>query len=296
MLARIAAATLRAVEGRPVRVEVHVAAGLPAFTIVGQPDSLCREARDRVRAAIQSSGAEWPMSRITVNLAPGGLPKGGAGLDLAVAVGVLVASDQVEPAAMKDLAFIGELGLDGAVRPVPGTVALADAVEAPAVVVGPAAAPEALLASGVTVRAVRDLETLIAVLQGHLDWPPLPAPLVAEPLAPLPDLRDVRGQPEARLAVEVAAAGGHHLLLVGPPGAGKTMIARRLAGLLPELGADAAGEVLRVHSAAGEQVRPGCRRPPVRAPHHGTSAVALVGGGTGRMRPGEISLAHRGLV
>jgi magnesium chelatase family protein len=296
MLARIASATLRAVEGRPVSVEVHVGPGLPCFTIVGQPDALCRESRDRVRAAIQSSGLAWPAQRITVNLAPAGLPKAGAGLDLAIAVGVLGASEQIETDAIGDRAFVGELGLDGAVRQVPGTVSMADAVTTGEIVVGPAAVAEATMADDLLVRSVPDLGTLVAVFRGELGWPDLPPPPPDEPRPPWPDLRDVRGQPEARLAVELAAAGGHHLLLVGPPGAGKTMLARRLAGLLPDLPPAAAREVLRIHSAAGEPIRSGCLRVPVRSPHHGTSAVALVGGGTSRLRPGEISLAHRGVL
>lgn len=298
MLATIASATVLGVEGRPVSVEVHVAPGLPAFTIVGLPDTACREARDRVRAALGSSDASWPQRRVTVNLAPSGVRKSGAGLDLAVAMGVLVATGAVPGDAVASTAFIGELGLDGSVRRVPGVVPLVAALGAASVVVPAGCGAEAGLVGRHQVREVASLRQLVAALRGEEPWP--------EPAKPVPppeagrgaDLADVRGHPLGRLALEVAAAGGHHLLLVGPPGSGKTMLARRLPGLLPDLAGAEALEATTVHSAAGLALPPGglVLRPPLRAPHHGASAVALVGGGTALMRPGEISLATGGVL
>lgn len=298
MLATIPSATLLGVDGRPVRVEVHVSTGLPGFTVVGLPDASCRESRDRVRAALSSSGATWPQRRITVNLAPTGERKNGAGLDLAVAVGVLVAHGALPADAVAGMGFVGELGLDGSVRRVPGMVPLVDALQTPVVVVPGSCAGEARLVGRHSVRGVRDLSELVAALRGEAPWPERPAIAAADPAPPGPDLADVRGHPVARLALEVAAAGGHHLLMMGPPGAGKTMLARRLPGLLPDLEPPEALEVTRVHSAAGLTLPPGglVRRPPLRAPHHGASLVALVGGGTSWMRPGEISLATRGVL
>ncbi|MBO0886691.1 MAG: YifB family Mg chelatase-like AAA ATPase [Acidimicrobiales bacterium] len=301
MIARISSATVVGVEGHAVFVEVHASRGLPAFTIVGLPDAACRESRDRVRAAVLSSGLSWPMQRVTVNLAPSGLRKAGAGLDLAIAVGVLVVTGQLDARSVEGCGFIGELGLDGSVRRVPGAVSLAEAVRSKAVVVPAASAAEASLVGRHRVRSVRSLSQLASALRGEGPWEEgVPAPAPA-PAGEVLDLADVRGQPLGRRALEVAAAGGHHLLLVGPPGSGKTMLAARLPGLLPALSRDEALETTRIHSAAGELVSGGggarlLTRPPFRAPHHGASAVALVGGGTAWMRPGEISLAHNGVL
>ncbi len=297
MLATIASATVLGVEGRPVTVEVHVSTGLPSFTVVGLPDTSCRESRDRVRAALLSSDAPWPPQRITVNLAPTTVRKVGSGLDLATAVGILVATGEVPEAAVEDVAFFGELGLDGSVRPVAGMVPLVDAVARGTVVVPAGSAPEARLVGRHEVRPVATLRELMAALRGEEPWPaPVEPPVVAR-RRPGPDLADVRGQPVARKAVEVAAAGGHHLLLVGPPGSGKTMLARRLNGLLPPLSTDQALEVTRIHSAAGLPLRGGLiRDAPLRAPHHSSTMVSLVGGGTATMRPGEISAAANGVL
>jgi magnesium chelatase family protein len=298
VLATIPSATLLGVHGHPVTVEVHVANGLPGFSIVGLPDASCREARDRVRAALLSTGLDWPPRRVTVNLAPTTVRKVGAAFDLALAVGLLVASEQVDRDAVDQLAFIGELGLDGAVRAVDGTVSLADATDAPVLVVPRVSHREATVAARGEVRAVPDLRRLVDALRGDRAWPEPPPPPVATPEPPPPDLADVRGQPGARKALEVAAAGGHHLLMVGPPGAGKTMLASRLPGVLPALGGRQAVEATRIHSAAGAALpaRGLVDRPPFRAPHHGASLVALTGGGSGVMRPGEVSLATHGIL
>jgi len=298
VLATVSSATLLGVEGRPVTVEVHVSDGVPSFTIVGLPDAACREARDRVRAAVLSSGLTWPLRRITVNLAPTGIRKEGAGLDLPIAVGLLVASEQVPAAAVAGLGLLGELGLDGSLRRVPGVVPLVDAVVAREVVVPAACVAEAELVAAQPVHGVDRLADLVAVLREQAAWPPSPPP--ATPAAPdhVPDLADVRGHAFGRLAVEVAAAGGHHLLMTGPPGSGKTMLATRLPGLLPELPPARALEATVIHSAAGAPLPEGglVRRPPFRAPHHTASMVSLVGGGTSLMRPGELSLSHGGVL
>ncbi len=298
MLATISSATVLGVEGRPVTVEVHVASGLPCFTIVGLPDTACREARDRVRAALMCTGLPWPNRRITVNLAPSGLRKVGSGLDLAIAVALLVAQEEVEPAAVAGIGFLGELGLDGSLRPVPGMVSLSEALEGEVAVVPVAAAGEARLVATHEVRPVTHLREVASALRGEESWPDPPPPAGAPPPPSEPDLTDVRGQPVARLALEVAAAGHHHLLMVGPPGSGKTMLARRLPGLLPRLCQAHALEATRIHSAAGIPLRADSLiwRPPLRAPHHGASPVSIIGGGTAVMRPGEVSLAHRGVL
>jgi magnesium chelatase family protein len=286
------------VEGRAVSVEVHVTSGLPSFNVVGLPDASCREARDRVRAAVISSGMSWPLKRTTVNLAPSSLRKGGAGLDLPIAVALLAADGQLPAASLEGISFLGELGLDGAIRRVPGVLPLVDAIKRGLVVVPAASAAEASLIAADRVRAATTLRRVVAALCGEDSWPVTRGPTGGSPVPPEPDLADVRGQPVGRLAVEVAAAGGHNLLLTGPPGAGKTMLAMRLPGLLPDLSTSEALEVARIHSAAGLPLPPGAllRRPPCRAPHHSASPVSLIGGGSAYMRPGEISAAHRGVL
>jgi magnesium chelatase family protein len=298
-IATVASATLLGVDGRAVTVEVHVTTGVPGFTVVGQPDGACREARDRVRAAVQSSGLEWLPRRYTVNLAPTGLRKGGAALDLAMAVGVLVATGQLAQDDIADVGFIGEIGLDGSVRKVAGALSLVDALSTATVVVPRACAVEAQLVGGRGIRVVSSLRELIACLRAEEPWPAVP------PVEPYEsdgrkgvDLSQVHGQPLARQALELAAAGGHHLLMVGPPGAGKTMLAQRLPGILPDLDGVQALAATRIHSAAAVPLPSGglVRRPPFRAPHHSASAVALIGGGSSRLQPGEISLAHAGVL
>jgi magnesium chelatase family protein len=292
-----------------VSVEVHVSNGLPGLTIVGLPDAAVREARDRVRAALVSSGLAWPRRRVTVNLAPSGMKKAGSGLDLPIAVGILVASGVLAPETVAGHAFVGELGLDGSLRGVPGTMVLAGALATRRVVVADANLREARLAGGDCVSAPA-LAELVARCTGRRPWCEPPATDPPAPDGPEwdrssgcdelagADLRDVLGQPVARRALEVAAAGGHHLLMVGPPGAGKTLLATRLAGLLPDLDPDTSRTVTRIHSAAGGSATVDrlVTRPPFRAPHHGVSSVALIGGGSAAMRPGEIGLAHGGTL
>ena len=299
MIAIVPSATLLGVDGTPVSVEVHVSNGLPSYTVVGLPDAACRESRDRVRAALLSSGLAWSLKRVTVNLAPTGVRKGGPGLDLPIAIGLLVASGELEAEAVAGCGFLGELGLDGSIRRVAGMVPLVAALSTRSVVVPADCFAEARVVGRHAVRAARSLAELVGALRGTAPWPdpPVAGPIEAPPGSSA-DLADVRGQAVGRTAVEVSAAGGHHLLLTGPPGAGKTMLARRLPGLLPLLDGDDALAVTRVHSAGGLPLPPDglVTRPPFRAPHHGASAVSLIGGGSGYMRPGEISLAHCGVL
>jgi magnesium chelatase family protein len=299
VLARVPTFAIEGVDAREVTVEVDVRQGLPAFTVVGLPDAAVREARERVRAALLNSGLEFPLQRITANLAPAWVRKAGASFDLALAAALLVASDQVPSDALRGLAVSGELSLGGELRPVRGALAIAlgcrDAgIER--VVMAPQSACEAALVDELEVCPVPSLAQLVDFLRGR--WTPArPHPnrhAKAAAVAP-PDLADVGGQADARRALEIAAAGGHSLLMVGPPGAGKTMLARRLPGIMPPPTLDEALDVTRIQGIAGIGHEGLVRDRPFRAPHHTISAQGLVGGGV-RPRPGEITLAHAGVL
>ena len=280
-----------------VTVEVHLANGLPAFNLVGLADTEVREARDRVRAAIVTSQFEFPQRRITVNLAPADLPKEGGRFDLPIALGILAASGQIDAGALSRHEFVGELSLNGALRPVRGAlaVALETAREGRALVLPVANADEAALAEGASVLAATSLLAVCGHVNGHAALPRHPPPLRSRGGPPDADLAEVKGQLQARRALEVAAAGQHSLLLFGPPGTGKSMLARRLPGLLPRMEQAEAIESAAIQSIEGSfDVRHWGRRP-YRAPHHSASAPALVGGGAAPRR-GEISLAHHGVL
>ncbi|NSL42777.1 YifB family Mg chelatase-like AAA ATPase [Streptomyces sp. 8P21H-1] len=322
--ARTCSVALVGVDGVVVEVQADLEPGISAFTLVGLPDKSLTESKDRVRAAVVNSGAEWPQKKLTVGLSPASVPKGGSGFDLAIACATLGACERIDPRVLADIVMIGELGLDGRVRPVrgvlPAVLAAADAGYEQ-VVVPECAAAEAALVPGVSVLGVRSLRQLVAVLTDE----PVPDEDPDErgrtdPLAGLRlpgtdaatgmhgmgaaqydhghDLADVVGQLSARTAVEVAAAGGHHLFLEGPPGAGKTMLAERLPAVLPPLGRGESLEVTAVHSVAGllPPGKPLVGVAPYCAPHHSATMQALVGGGQGVARPGAVSLAHRGVL
>ena len=302
-LARCYAMSLVGLEGQLVEVQCDISSGLPGLSFTGLPDASVLEARERVRSAVVNSGASWPNQKITVALLPADVRKVGSRFDLALALAVLAGAGAVPPAAVADVAWIAELGLDGRLRPVRGVLPSALAARRLGIrriVVAADNAAEAALVPGVEVRAAGDLAEIIGWLTGEGPVvPPVDAPPDAEPgeRSGL-DLADVAGQMSAKRALEVAAAGGHHLSMVGTPGSGKTMLAKRLPGLLPALEDAAAMEVTAVQSVAGllgERPRL-VRRPPLQAPHHTTSVAALVGGGSYLARPGAISLAHHGVL
>lgn len=283
----------------PVAVECVRTPGLPAFRIVGLPSAAVREAEDRIRTAVRSQGFEWPSDRVVVNMAPADLPKAGTGFDLPLALAVLAATRQVRRCAVRWWAC-GELGLDGTVRATPGIIAVAQAARdnaAHGLLVAAAGAGEAAFVDDVSVVGVGTLREAVDVIDGNARGSVVEAPALAAPIGH-EDLADVRGQQIARRALEIAAAGSHHCLLAGPPGSGKTMLARRLHGLLPDLERSAAIEVASIHSIAGVRVAgsPLDVRPPLREPHRSISIAGLIGGGSRIPRPGEVSLAHRGVL
>ncbi len=303
VLAETLSAAIVGVDGEPVRVEVDVAFGLPALTIVGLAGSQVQEARERVRSALRNSGFELPARRITINLSPADLPKDGTGYDLPIAVGILAASGQLRSLdRLRDTALVGELGLDGALRPVPGLMALAAASYAagvPSLIVAGGATGEAAAVAGLRVHGAASLGEAIGHLAGVRELPAAESTPLPEWSGPstAPDLAEVDGQALARRGLEIAIAGRHNLALCGPPGIGKTLLLRCAAGLQPPLQDEEAIEVSRIYSVAGllDRHAPLLRRRPFRAPHHTISTQALVGGGP-RVRPGEASLAHRGIL
>ncbi len=312
MLASLRTAAVFGVDACPVHVEVDVGFGFPSFTMVGLPDASVRESRDRVRSAIRNSGFEFPPHRITVNLAPADVRKAGASFDLPIALGILAASGVVERRLIADLVLLGELSLDGSIHPTRGVLPIAAAARRDGLkgILLPAGnSGEAAIVSGLEIIAVSSLSDAVRALNdpaGFRSDPPA-RPALSDPRAPrdlpaprreaAPDLADVRGQLLARRALEIAAAGGHNLLLVGPPGAGKTMMARRVSGILPPLSFDEALDVTSIHSIVGLLPAGGglITQRPFRAPHHTISNAALIGGGP-QPRPGEVSLAHHGVL
>jgi magnesium chelatase family protein len=301
VLARAVTHALVGLEPRRVEVEAHLQPGTPGFAIVGLADRACQEAKHRVRSGVVSAELDWPLNkRITVNLAPAALRKEGSGFDLPISLALLGATRQLPPERLAHHASVGELALDGRIRPVAGTLAVAEGARragATHLVCAAESAPEAALA-GIEPVPVTHLHEAVEYFRGRLDAPafePIDETAIGDER--LPDLADLRGQERARRALEIAAAGAHNLLLMGPPGTGKTMLARRLPGILPPLTRAEALEVTRIHSVAGV-LPPGralVTAPPFRAPHHGASAPAIVGGGPSP-RPGEVSLAHRGVL
>jgi magnesium chelatase family protein len=303
VLATVRSATILGIDAYSVHVEVDISSGLPSFATVGLPNGTVREGRQRIHAALANAGFALPLKRITVNLAPADIAKTGSGLDLPIAVGVLVASGQVPADGLGSLMLVGEVGLEGDLRPVRGALPIALAARAAGctgLILPAENVPEAAVVAGLAVCGARSLREVCGHLAGHLDLPPsfvdLPA-LMAERRRDDCDFADVRSQAAAKRALEVAAAGAHNLLLIGPPGAGKTMLARRLPTILPSMTLDEALETTKIHSVAGvlESGRSLCALRPFRAPHHTISDGGLVGGGS-IPRPGEVSLAHGGVL
>ena len=292
--------TIMGVRGHLVVVEAHIGRGLPSLTLTGLPGAAVNDARDRIRPAVDSSGLEWPLRRIVVNLSPGNLRKEGPGLDLPIAVGVLAASAQIPKPPLARYAFVGEVSLRGDLVATPGVLSVAIASRRAGLeglVVPSANAVEASLVDGLRVVPAATLADVVGFLRGSWSPPPAAGGVVSGDVVDLGvDFAEVRGQAHARRALEVAAAGGHNVLLIGSPGAGKTMLARRLATIMPSLSRPEALEVTQLHSVAGSLDGGLVTSRPFRAPHHSVSMAALLGGGSGYIRPGEVSLAHHGVL
>jgi magnesium chelatase family protein len=299
MLAIARTLALLGTEAEPVHVELDVAGGLPSFTVVGLPDTAVRESRQRVRGALANSDFDFPQKRITANLAPADLPKVGPGFDLAIAAAVMAATGQLRQVVLDRYALAGELALDGSVRPVPGALAMAERARRwgmQGVAVAPEDAAQAAMVEGIEVLPLSCLGDLLRLERGEIapvsppSWPPAGEP------GDGPDLSDLRAQPALARALEIAAAGAHSVLLLGPPGSGKTLAAHRFPSLLPPLSREESLEVTRIAGACGERVEgPLAHRRPFRAPHHTVSVAALIGGGS-PPRPGEVTRAHRGVL